>query len=277
VPCIYPSPYVQMPSAVFLETRSLQSTPTVFNASDMRLFHHFIMNAYPYLPLGNESVWVRDIASFSHSVRLIPLIVNYPLSGIKYDFLLHAMLSLSASHLTVTSTSPLYSSALSYRGLAISGLNRALSTSPESKADADAILATCWILTAVTIYMGESVEEFFTMIRGINLVLSQNWVSKYGTAFLNLQVGGQEEVLRARLNNFPLLPRHQVAEAKESIEMMRLLQMSESERGLCNSQLEMVTLMSISSLEGLSSPSCHLCRLWTKSYKPILSSGTSNT
>jgi hypothetical protein len=61
---------MQGPASALLETRNLQSTPTVFNASDMRLFHHFIINAYPHLPLGNGNVWVRDIAAFSHSVSL---------------------------------------------------------------------------------------------------------------------------------------------------------------------------------------------------------------
>ena len=120
------------------------------------------------------------------------------------------MLSLSASHLTVTSNSPLKSSALAYRGLSIAGLNTALSSTPKCKAEADTILATCLILTAVTMYMGESVEEFFTMMRGISLILSQDWVSKYGTSFLNLNAGGQELVIRSRLKDFRLptwLPR----------------------------------------------------------------------
>ena len=34
----------------------------------MRLFHHFIMTAYPHLPLGNGDVWVREIPAFAHSV-----------------------------------------------------------------------------------------------------------------------------------------------------------------------------------------------------------------
>ncbi|KAE9363276.1 hypothetical protein N431DRAFT_550919 [Stipitochalara longipes BDJ] len=237
VPCTYPLPHIpkpiQKPFSPLLETRSLQSTPTVFNASDMRLFYHFIINAYPHLPLGNENVWVREIASFSHS----------------YDFLLQAMLSLSASHLTVTSTSPLYSSALTYRGLAISGLNIALSTPPKSKADADAILATCWILTAVTMYMGESVEEFFSMMRGISLVLSQNWGSKYGTSFLNLTGGDQEVVITSRLKDFPLLPAHLVAEAKESVARLSGLTMQGMEREMCKLQAEIIRLLSVSSLE----------------------------
>lgn len=46
----------------------LQTSPTVFSLTDMRLFHHFLGTAYPQLPLGNDKVWVTDIASLSHSV-----------------------------------------------------------------------------------------------------------------------------------------------------------------------------------------------------------------
>jgi hypothetical protein len=163
---------------------------------------------------------------------------------------MQAMLSLSAANLTVTSTSPLYSSALSYRGLAISGLNTALSTPPTCKAHADAILATCWILAAVTMYLGESVEEFFTMMRGINLVLRQGWASRYGTSFLKLEVGSQTEVTVSRFRDVPLVPGHLVAEAREAIEMMRALEMKGVEEEVFKLQAEIVRLLSVSSLEG---------------------------
>ena len=71
VPCVYQPRHCPKPSQPLyspsLETTSLQSTPTIFSPSDMRLFHHFIVNAYPHLPVGNDSVWVREIASFSHT------------------------------------------------------------------------------------------------------------------------------------------------------------------------------------------------------------------
>ena len=51
------------------EFETLQSTPTHFNLIDMRLFHHFLLNAYPHLPIGNDQVWVTELAALSHSVR----------------------------------------------------------------------------------------------------------------------------------------------------------------------------------------------------------------
>lgn len=67
--CKYPSLHViRAVRSPPLDLDNLQSTPTVFDSTDMRLFHHFLMNSYPHLPLGNDNVWSREIASFAHSV-----------------------------------------------------------------------------------------------------------------------------------------------------------------------------------------------------------------
>jgi hypothetical protein len=166
------------------------------------------------------------------------------------------MLSLSAAHLTATSPSQLKTSALAYRGLAISGLNSAHSKPPTCKEDADAILATCWILSAVTMYMGESVEEFFIMIRGIALILQQKWAEKYGTSFNKLSLEGQTGIILPRLEKVPLLPEHLVVEARESVELLMELEMDmgDVERRIYGIQKNMVRLPSVSSCQG--SPPC---------------------
>jgi hypothetical protein len=179
----------------------------------------------------------------------------------QYDFLLQAMLSLSAAHLTATSPTPLTTTALAYRGLAISGVNSALSKPPTCKEDADAILATCWILTGVTMYMGESVEEFFIMMRGIALILQQKWVEKYGTSFIKLSLEGQTGIILPRLEEVPLLPEHLVVEARESVELMRELEldMGDVERKIYGIQKNMVRLLSVSSCQGARAPSPNAC------------------
>jgi hypothetical protein len=172
------------------------------------------------------------------------------------------MLALSASHLSVCSTSPLTTSALTYRGLAISGLNTALSTPPKNQADADAILATCFILSSATMYLGESVEEFFTMMRGVTLIMRQNWIGKYGTSFLAMTHAAQDDIILPRVKEVPLLPRELVAEARESVEMMGGLEMAAGsvEERVFGMQKEMVSALSVSSLEGLSPPFTCLVR-----------------
>ncbi len=46
---------------------ALQSTPTLFTGSDMRFFHHFLITAYPPLPMQGDDIW-RNVAVLSHNV-----------------------------------------------------------------------------------------------------------------------------------------------------------------------------------------------------------------
>jgi hypothetical protein len=47
---------------------TLQSTPTQFTLTDLRLFHHFLMTAYPHLPVGNDNVWLCQVPLLAHHV-----------------------------------------------------------------------------------------------------------------------------------------------------------------------------------------------------------------
>ena len=38
--------------------------------ADMRLFHHFLITAYPHLPVGADKIWITVIPSFAHNVCL---------------------------------------------------------------------------------------------------------------------------------------------------------------------------------------------------------------
>jgi hypothetical protein len=56
--------------------RSLQAhdRPPVFGMQDMRLFNHFIQNAYPNHPHGNDSVWTHEIPSLASDVSMTTLL-----------------------------------------------------------------------------------------------------------------------------------------------------------------------------------------------------------
>ncbi|KAH8666607.1 hypothetical protein BX600DRAFT_275766 [Xylariales sp. PMI_506] len=65
--CEYPSlELIQAP------TRPLQTTPGTFSLEDLRFFHHFMVTAYPPLPIGSCSIW-RQISAVAHGVRSLPL------------------------------------------------------------------------------------------------------------------------------------------------------------------------------------------------------------
>jgi hypothetical protein len=86
---------------------------------------------------------------------------------------MHALLGLAASHLTITSESGHSSLALSHRFLAIKGLNKALSKTPRTGHDGDALLASCFALTFQSSYMADGLLEFLTFLRGCKVVTAQ--------------------------------------------------------------------------------------------------------
>jgi hypothetical protein len=45
----------------------LQSTATIFTPDDMRFFHHFLVSAYPALPIQGDEMW-KNVAPLAHSV-----------------------------------------------------------------------------------------------------------------------------------------------------------------------------------------------------------------
>lgn len=45
----------------------LQSTPTLFTPDDMRFFHHFLVTAYPPLPIRGDDIW-KNVAPLAHTV-----------------------------------------------------------------------------------------------------------------------------------------------------------------------------------------------------------------
>lgn len=48
--------------------QTLQTSPAQLSITDLRFFHHFLLHAYPGLPIGGEAVW-REVAKLSHTVR----------------------------------------------------------------------------------------------------------------------------------------------------------------------------------------------------------------
>ena len=50
---------------------ALNSTPTTFSMDDLQFFQHFLLTAYPPLPIKGEGVW-REVAVISHHVSHRP-------------------------------------------------------------------------------------------------------------------------------------------------------------------------------------------------------------
>jgi hypothetical protein len=73
--CEYPSPPTIASPVPIIQ---LQSTPTVFSIKDMQFFHHFLIKAYPHLPVGADHLWTIDIPAVAHEV-CYPLVLAIPL------------------------------------------------------------------------------------------------------------------------------------------------------------------------------------------------------
>ncbi|ODH52481.1 hypothetical protein GX48_01261 [Paracoccidioides brasiliensis] len=131
----------------------LQLLPASFTIEDMRFFHHYMIAAHPYLPFGCDGVW--------------------------HEYLMHAILSLGTSHLSLMNT--LYTAMVSHRGLALRGLHEAIGkhhqqlhsttdTSPTATStqthELNAMLATCYALAVQSSHIMDGFTDFLILVRG---------------------------------------------------------------------------------------------------------------
>ncbi|KAK2734998.1 hypothetical protein FQN55_002327 [Onygenales sp. PD_40] len=122
---------------------------------DLRLLHHFLVDdIHPHLPVGHDNAWKTELPALAHH----------------REYLMHAILALSASDMSLRTEPGQSSTALSHRQLAITGLNRALSASELASSDIDAMLATCYALTFQSSYIGDGICDFITMLQGCSLL-----------------------------------------------------------------------------------------------------------
>lgn len=237
-----------------LERNNLQSTPTVFDATDMRLFHHFLMNCYPHLPLGNDSVWTRDIAAFAHSVSLqVPLpvrsCVDNPQVRLPHASYARPCRLSSNDDLKLRVELPSF-----------------VASCPSHKRPEYRAIHNPQMRRRKRRHPGDYVGTFLSNIlyrrqhrrvpghvERLHLDYQSDWRDRFGTAFQNCTEGGQEELITPRLEPLPLIDQDLVAEAKDSFERLRDLDMNKTENDVFEYMFDMVRLLSISSLQGMSS------------------------
>ncbi|KAL4923128.1 Zn(II)2Cys6 transcription factor [Aspergillus undulatus] len=148
------------PSPTLSPSSQLSATP--FSGDDLRFWHHFLVDARPHLPFGDESSWLSTIPAFAHEC----------------PHLLHAMLSLGASHCSLIAPrgnqNQYASTAIAYRGRALKSLSAILAKGNEcTVSEMDGALATCYTLTFQAHHMSDGIVDFAVMVRGCGLVT--NW------------------------------------------------------------------------------------------------------
>jgi hypothetical protein len=142
--------------------------------------------AYPHLPVDNDHVWVHEIPQFAE----------------QHEYLMHAILSLGASHLSRLTGIDYRRESLVHRGQAIAGLNKALSQTAQSYGESDAQLASCYALTFQASYMGDGLSDFITMVRGCALTTDKIRQDHSPTAF-NIRPDCHWKYMAPRLQNLP--------------------------------------------------------------------------
>ncbi|KAF1851687.1 uncharacterized protein K460DRAFT_373639 [Cucurbitaria berberidis CBS 394.84] len=178
----------------------LSDTPTMFSSDDMRLFHHYLISAYPGIPHDYEDIWTIDVPKYSH----------------QNTYLMHAILALAGSHLALQVENPPVKLALTHRQKAIVGLEDAFTKWPPSAEDAHIMLATSYLLS----FQSCCIEDGFM----------DNVLSLRGCAFLSQLICGHglkgPFALRANMHsatmdltfkNFPHLDQELACEALQSM------------------------------------------------------------
>ncbi|KAF4500076.1 Sterol uptake control 2 [Fusarium agapanthi] len=158
-----------------------------FSMVDLHFFHHFLLHAYPGLPIQGEEVW-KEVAKYSHG----------------FDFLAHAMLAVGASHLSLCNGNSYNSDAISHRVKAIKSLNSALSTPCKTKEEGDARYATLMALTWQSSYMPDGMQEFLSMLRGCTIVSKCSVFHFEDSAFRMFSIDGHVQRVHDINNGFDI-------------------------------------------------------------------------
>ncbi|KAG9250447.1 uncharacterized protein F5Z01DRAFT_629404 [Emericellopsis atlantica] len=167
--CQYEStPRSQPREADWTLGRPLSATPSTFQMQDLRFFQHFLLTAYPTLPPQGDETW-QGVGQMSH----------------QYDFLVHAMLGLGASHLGMLDEQGYRESALMHRIKAIKLMNKFLSRrDPPTVPNRDAALGTILCLTYQSAYIADGMTDFLIMIRGC-YILGPDMGGDWSTSLFN--------------------------------------------------------------------------------------------
>ncbi|EOA85778.1 uncharacterized protein SETTUDRAFT_151790 [Exserohilum turcica Et28A] len=219
--CDYPANIIQTtqrPQTILnpQDMGNLRSGPGMFSMADMRLFHHFLITAYPHLPVGADKVWITVIPSFAHN----------------YEYLIHSILALSASHLDAVTNSGVAEQAIQHRILAVKSLNDALSAPPKTQCERDARMAAALALAFQSSHLQDGMAEFLTMVRGCNLIAGDEMSLVDDSVFQAFREDGHLQTMRNRIDNSSLKSVNQedLDLAAVSLGSIEALNMSEWER-----------------------------------------------
>ena len=133
---------------------------------------------------------------------------------------MHALLGLSASHLSKMSPASLTSIAEDHRLRACKGLNEALSGPLKSIEEADAVIAACYALLLQSWYMDDGLNAFLIFTRSCNLVSHQVRTQNIQALFAKEDLDSRTEIMKGRLDGIPSFNPAFIKEAESSLNMI---------------------------------------------------------
>ncbi|KAE8151633.1 hypothetical protein BDV25DRAFT_128612 [Aspergillus avenaceus] len=196
------------PPATPLRSQS-EITPHAFSGDDLRFFHHFLTIAYPHLPFGSEILWKTFIPASAHEC----------------PHLLHAILSLGATHLSliVPTGSKYTTQAVTHRGKAMKALGNALARGDQcSTTDLELMLATAYALTFQANYMTDGLLDFAVMVRGC-AVITRKILNKHTESDM-FKLLSPEAITNNVISQIPLTRYADPGALITSIETLELIQ-----------------------------------------------------
>jgi hypothetical protein len=119
------------------------------------------------------------------------------------DYLTHALLGLSASHLSKLTTSGFTTIAQSHRLSAIKGLNNALHQPVTTAEQGDAILATCYALLMQSWYMDDGLTAFLVLTRSCDSVTRHIQSHNVNSILAQENLDSRIEKVHTRLRGVP--------------------------------------------------------------------------
>ena len=128
-----------------------------------------------------------------------------------------------------------------------------MSEPPKISTESDAILASCYALAMQSLHIGESIEEFLTLLHGCQVVMAQHWPERLGSAFNALDSDCQLQLASSKLSCLPTVASQFIEPAKLSVEKVSLLCESVLENKIQGQLLGNLAALEVSSREGMPS------------------------
>lgn len=174
---------------------------------------------------------------------------------------MHALLACAGSHHDLHALQPLTEWTIHHRHQAVLGITHSLQRPPNSALEADAMLATCYMLATQSLYFDDGLHEFLVMVKGCGLLYQSIWAAGYTSHFKYIERLSTHEAYKIehwKTRGQPRPDRRLLEGMKESLELLRTRCTEHGEDLLCDQLMSVAHLLPGEPLQAL----LHAGRTW---------------